>query len=491
MLKENEILKLYKKAKKEKNERLQANKNNIRIDVRFSKRLNKYIINIFVKKNNKYKKIEQTNILILNNNYKIENIKEINEKIKEELLLNKKEAQKKKIKMIDYMQQFIDFLDKQNLTENRKRQKKNYAKKNLKEFLKDKDEIKEEKDIVEFLQFCLENLRNVGIIKEEKYKKKGCWSLQNNIIILRDFFSFLLLKSIITKEQKDLVYNFRIKEYFSYCKNLNNTSFKTFGNFEALKNFYNILVCTKLFLIQKIQKNEKIDILNKHFNSYKNGKELEEIGEMYLYLKHKNIKNYRKLLVNIIALEILLLTGMRKKDLLKLNNTNEYIKEDNYIIFLKSKNGEDYYLYLTDYLKQLFNIIFNLKEKFGIILNEQMMKRFIYFLQNNNFIGQEINIHGFRSAFKTFCLQFLKIDNVVIEQQLGHKISGVEKHYLKSSLKEKKIELLKDFEHLVKQKQIYDKDFLITNYEKVIEEAYNFLSPSRKLCKSIKSCKIN
>ena len=463
MIKENEILKLYKKAKKEKKERLQVNKRNIRIDVRFSKRLNKYLVNIFVKKDNKYKKLEQANIQIINNNYKIQNIEEINERIKEELLLNKKEEQKKKIKMIDYIDEFLNFLDKQSITKNRKRQKKNYAKKNLKEFLKNKNEIKEEKDIVEFLQFCIKNLRNVGIIKEEKYKKRGCWSLQNNIIILRDFFSFLLLKGIITKQQKDLVYNFKIKEYFSFCKGLESTGFKTFKNLEALKNFYNILVCTKLFLIKQINKNEKIDILQKHFYNYKDKEELAEIGEMYLYLKHKNIKNYRKLLVNVIGLETLLLTGMRKKDLLKLNNTNEYIKEDNYIIFFKSKNGEDYYLYLTDYLKELFNIIFNLKEKYKIILNEQMMKRFIYFLQRNNFIEQEINIHGFRSAFKTFCLQFLKIDNVVIEQQLGHKILGVEKHYLKSNLREKRIKLLEEFEYLVKQKEIYDNNYIVKN----------------------------
>jgi hypothetical protein len=123
MLKENDILKLYKRAKREKKERLQKNFNNIRIDIRFSKKNNSYNVNIFIYKNKKYEKIGTADIVIVNNNYKIKNLKELNKAINE-FLLSDDEKKEEPLNFSLYIENFLNYIDTMNIGDSKKRQKK-------------------------------------------------------------------------------------------------------------------------------------------------------------------------------------------------------------------------------------------------------------------------------------------------------------------------------------------------------------------------------
>ncbi len=52
---------------------------------------------------------------------------------------------------------------------------------------------------------------------------------------------------------------------------------------------------------------------------------MKEIGKQYVYLKNFSKKSILNVLTSILSLEILNLTGMRKSDLLKLNDKNKYM----------------------------------------------------------------------------------------------------------------------------------------------------------------------
>ncbi|WP_456480366.1 hypothetical protein [Nautilia sp.] len=190
MLKENDILKLYKRAKREKKERLQKNFNNIRIDIRFSKKSNSYNVNIFIYKNKKYEKIGTADIVIVNNNYKIKNLKKLNKAINE-FLLSEEEKKEEPLSFSLYIEDFLNYIDTMNIGDSKKRQKKKYVINNLKTFLEN-NSLKDEKNIVNYLNYCIRNAKSFGVSKT--YNSNNCYTLKNNMTILKEkiFLNFCL-----------------------------------------------------------------------------------------------------------------------------------------------------------------------------------------------------------------------------------------------------------------------------------------------------------
>jgi len=479
MIKENEILKLYKQAKKEKKERLQKNIKNLRIDIRYKKKDNEYVIYIYYYTNKKYIKIDKAKIEIINNNYKIANLKEILQKIKELELKNIKNTEKNNNanELKFFVNDFFKYIENMNLSKQKKRQKKKYIENNLKTYLNNKN-IETEEDIIDYLNFCIKNSKRLGVSKN--FNSNNCYLLKNNITVLKDFARFLFTNKKINKDMYNLIINFNFNTYFANCKNIKNNNYKTFSKLEELKDFYNILIYTRLFLIKKIQEKNNYIEFKKHFKFYKDAEILYELGEPYVFYKNYNKTNYLKLIGITIFLEILVITGMRKSDLFKIFN-NEYIydKKNMQITFLISKNKDNYVLYLTEYLKTLFDFMFYLIKKYNINFTEVTIKNFLYNLIEKEYI-RKLHIHGLRHSFKSFGLEFLNTDNAIIEIQMGHKLAGVQEHYRVTNLKNKRLKLLQDWEFLIKNKEIEDSNFVWTIRNKALEEIFEFLKKMKK-----------
>lgn len=57
----------------------------------------------------------------------------------------------------------------------------------------------------------------------------------------------------------------------------------------------------------------------------------------------------------------------------------------------------------------------------------------------------ELSMHGFRATFKTWAHERTKFDSLVIESALAHKVSGIERHYLRSTFFEERQKLMADW----------------------------------------------
>ncbi len=138
-----------------------------------------------------------------------------------------------------------------NIGDSKKRQKKKYVINNL-TFLEN-NSLKDEKNIVNYLNYCIRNAKSFGVSKT--YNSNNCYTLKNNMTILKDFFKFLFINSKINKEIFVLVKNknFNFNDYFTNCKNIKNKNYQTFNTFDDLKNFYNVLICSKCFIIDKLE----------------------------------------------------------------------------------------------------------------------------------------------------------------------------------------------------------------------------------------------
>jgi integrase len=58
---------------------------------------------------------------------------------------------------------------------------------------------------------------------------------------------------------------------------------------------------------------------------------------------------------------------------------------------------------------------------------------------------EELTMHGFRSAFKTWAHDRTKYDSLVIEACLAHKVEGIERHYLRTTFPEQRQKLMQDW----------------------------------------------
>jgi len=176
-------------------------------------------------------------------------------------------------------------------------------------------------------------------------------------------------------------------------------------------------------------------------------------------------------LYKMYVTEFLLLTGIRGIDFFRIKVKN--IKwDDGFIFFEKTKNSQEYYLYLTNYLYNLAFDIYNLAQNLTnedtfVATTHSTLRNFFntFFKKKHDY---DINIHGFRHTFKTLTVKYLNYNNLVIEEQLQHSLKGIEKSYMKSDMREQRLKLLEDYRLLVTP--IYYKHFFDIKSKERLEE---------------------
>ena len=327
-----------------------------------------------------------------------------------------------------------------------------------------------ERTLIDFCNYVLSKQKGVGAA--ESRNKSGCYAIKMSITTLRKFLHYLFLKGNIKKETLQIANNFVFTNFFISCKKQlkRQESFKHFNSLEDVRDFYELILNLKEELENYLNGNfENKDYLALHLLKYKKA----------------NLLNYSRaqdFLYKIYVTEFLLLTGIRGIDFFRINIKN--IKwNDEYIYFEKTKNDEDYYLYLTDYLYRLAFNIYNLaKEIMGkntfIATTHSTLRNFFNTFYNKQY-NYNINIHGFRHTLKTLATQYLNYNDLVIEEQIQHNKKGTDKNYLKKELKEKRLQLLEDYRllimptHLKYYSNIEDKERI---QQKVKDEINKFFS---------------
>jgi integrase len=62
---------------------------------------------------------------------------------------------------------------------------------------------------------------------------------------------------------------------------------------------------------------------------------------------------------------------------------------------------------------------------------------------------EDLTMHGFRAALKTWAHEKTKYDSLVIEAALAHKVDGIEKHYLRTTFLDQRRKLMEDWARFV------------------------------------------
>jgi len=293
-----------------------------------------------------------------------------------------------------------------------------------------------------------------------------------SITTLRKFLSYLFLQGKIKKESLQIAQNFVYVDFFTHCKKLQNkqTAFNHFKSVEDVREFYDLILELK---------NNLEEYISGDFS------EKEYIALELLKYKKANLLNINRaqdFLYKIYVTEFLLLTGLRGIDFFRINVTN--IKwNDRFIYFEKTKNEEEYYLYLTDYLYNLSFDIYNLAQQITgkntfIATTHSTLRNFFntFYKQQYNF---DIHIHGFRHTLKTLASQYLSYSDSVIEEQIEHTKKGTDKNYMKGDLREQRLKMLEDYRLLITPlylKHYFNQEDRERQEEKIKEEIDKFFN---------------
>jgi len=297
-----------------------------------------------------------------------------------------------------------------------------------------------ERNLIDFCNYVVKNAKAAGSAVARD--KSGCYAIRMSITTLRKFLSYLFLRGIIKKETLQIAKNFIYVEFFTHCKKLQSkqTAFNHFKSVEDVREFYSLILEIK-------------DNLEDYLKGDFSGKEY--IATELLKYKKGNlltITRAQDFLYKIYVTEFLLLTGLRGIDFFRIKVKN--IKwSDRHIYFEKTKNDEEYYLYLTDYLYNLAFNIYNLAQQITgkntfIATTHSTLRNFFntFYKQQYNF---DINIHGFRHTLKTLASQYLSYSDSVIEEQIQHTKKGTDKNYMKGDLRERRLKMLEDYRLLI------------------------------------------
>jgi len=328
----------------------------------------------------------------------------------------------------------------------------------------------DERNLIDFCNYVLKNAVPKGSATSRE--KSGCYAIKMSITTLRKFLNFLFLQGKIKKETLQIAQNFVYTNFFTNCRRLQKKqdAFNYFRSLQEVREFYDLILTLKSYLE---------DYISGDFE------EKEFIAVKLLKYKKANLLNINKaqnFLYKIYVTEFLLLTGIRGIDFFKIT-PNSIKWQDNFIYFSKTKNGEEYYLYLTDYLNNLALDIYNLAQQITnkdtfIATSHSSLRNFFnsFFKQQYNY---NINIHGFRHTFKTLTTQYLNYNYNAIEEQIQHTKQGLDKNYLKGDLKEQRLRLLEDYRllitpiHLKYLINVEDKERMEENIRKDINEFFN------------------
>jgi len=337
-----------------------------------------------------------------------------------------------------------------------------------------------ERNLIDFCNYVLKHQKATGSAIDRN--KSGCYAIKMSITTLRKFLNFLFLEGIIKKETLQFVNNFVFTDYFTNCKKQlkKQTAFNHFNALEDVRNFYDLVLNIKETLEDFLEGNfEEKEYIAKELLKYKNSR---------LF----NIQKAQSFLYKICVTEFLLLTGIRGVDFFKIETKN--IKwQDKFIYFSITKSGEEYYLYLTDYLYDLTFNIYNLanqiteKNVFVATTHSNLRNFFNTFFKQQYQIN--INIHGFRHTLKTLATKYLNYADLIVEEQLQHTINGIQKNYMKGDVKEKRLRLLEDYRLLITplhRKYYYNiqnKERLEENVKNEIEHFFTKLTSKYNLKK--------
>jgi hypothetical protein len=182
-----------------------------------------------------------------------------------------------------------------------------------------------------------------------------------------------------------------------------------------------------------------------------------------------------------------MLTGLRGVDFFKIKENAVEIEKDEetgkeikYIYFPKTKNSEEYYLYLTDYLFDLYMEILKTKGKCRKKDREEYLTCLTH-VSYVNFCNEyfvhyrkiDMNPHGFRHTLRTLTEEYLSFSKAVVEAQLGHIYAGMDNHYLQSKLKFKRLELLEQYRTMLSNDKQYA--FIYDRKDTLKREIFDFL----------------
>lgn len=327
-----------------------------------------------------------------------------------------------------------------------------------------------ERNLIDFCNYIIKNAKGTGSAKDRK--KDGCYAIKMGITTLRKFLNFLFLRGIIKKETLQTANNFVYTDFFTNCKRLQQkqTAFNHFNSLEDVREFYDLILNIKESLEDFLGGNfEEKEYIAKELLKYKN-------PDLF------NIKKAQSFLYKIYATEFLLLAGIRGIDFFRIN-IKDIKWQDKFIYFPKTKSGEEYYLYLTDYLYNLTFDIYNLaqliteKNVFVATTHSNLRNFFNTFFKQQYHIN--INIHGFRHTLKTLATKYLNYSDLIVEEQLQHTITGIQKNYMKGDVKEKRLKLLEDYRLLITplhRKYYYNQEDKQRTEEKIKVEIDKFFT---------------
>ena len=325
-----------------------------------------------------------------------------------------------------------------------------------------------ERNLIDFCNYVIKNAKGTGsAIGREK---DNCYAIKMSITTLRKFLSFLFLQGKIKKETLQIAQNFVYTDFFTNCKRLQKkqTAFKHFNSLEDVRDFYDFILNLK---------EQLTNFLEGDFS------EKDYIATQLLKYKKSNlltIKRAQDFLYKIYVTEFLLLTGLRGIDFFRIKIKN--IKwSDNYIYFEKTKNDEEYYLYLTDYLYNLTFNIYNLAQEITnkntfVATKHSTLRNFFNTFYNKTY-NFNINIHGFRHTLKTLTTKYLNYADIIVEEQIQHNRKGTDKNYLKGELKEQRLKMLEDYRLLITPlhlKYYFNEEDKLRQEEKIKDEINKF-----------------
>jgi len=486
MINESKILIEYKKFKKEDSNKKRVGIGN-KLYVELKKLKTKDIRTALFFRSADVKKFFEKELLQIGKidfyytktkNLKIKNLDELNKNLKKiieqiNILKYGTFKDKNEIKKIDeYKDEFFKNLKKRKIKkETIKRYERQFIKRIIPFFKNKSLETITKEDLVDYCNFVLENLEYRGAAVSRG--KQGCPALQESISLIRLFYRFLLSQDIIKEETINVIENFNYKKYFDFCqKQGKSVALQHFKDLSEAREFYRFLQELKEEIEKWFENEDEVD---------------KEYLAKLLGYKNKKLLNTHRLssfLHKILITEFIMLTSIRGTDFFKIKEDSIKFEENNikYIYFEATKNNEEYTLYLTDYLFELYMQILNTKgdcyrakerKKYLTCLTHQSFRNFMNeFFVNHHKIN--INIHGFRHTMKTLVEEYLSFSRAVVESQLGHKYEGMDSHYLQSDLKLKRLELLEKYRTLLSNQEyafMYDrKDTLKREIFKFLEE---------------------
>ncbi|ACM93656.1 phage integrase family protein [Nautilia profundicola AmH] len=494
---------IYKKFNKSDNESsfyaLDA-----KIYLKCRKGKNKSTYALYFRLNNKFKKITDVKLEIINGNYKVKELNEINRLVNMFVKnVNRKEYYNGRVNLSVIESDIIEHFTNSYANE-KTRQTYILA---LKRILKHTNKFPgTEDEITNLLTKIKQNAKARGGAKTRS--KNNCKTVEKTIITLRIIAQYLKNnKKLIDNETYQTIKQYKYVEFFKDCKNLKFTSYTHFKRLIDAQKYYKKLndIIANSILYMYIKKfKEKYDLEDEFENLHYYVNDvvhspidfflddmLKETDEKKV-LKNLNYIGYIPRDYDIIRtayfgliVKFFMLTGVRQSDFFRIKN--EYVDarkiklyvedvpdEDPQIWWWQSKNNEEYTLYLTKHLFAIFNTILILgkilkqvvkykkntdknilkfyednKDEQYIVGDQKNMDKFFYRIKKR--YGLEgVSGHGFRHTMQTICSEHLKVENEVFEAQFAHTFEGIKKHYLKSKYKQKRLSLLTYYHLLLK-----------------------------------------